>query len=213
MGGGGKETFAMTDVTPNEARMPEDAAVTVTNADTLRAMASPIRMRILGTLRVNGEQTVGSISEQLGEAPGAISYHLGQLARVGLVEKVRSPDGDRRKSWWKACQTAVRLGNSEEKNSADKAKAMDLFRRSAALSYEMAYERFLDRLPELPREWADSCASDDHVLNLTAEETSSMIEELNEVVRRWQIKAGMHGDDELGVEPVALILQAFRWFS
>lgn len=80
----------MTDVTPNEARMPEDAAVTVTNADTLRAMASPIRMRILGTLRVNGEQTVGSISEQLGEAPGAISYHLGQLARVGLVEKVRS---------------------------------------------------------------------------------------------------------------------------
>ena len=49
----------MTDVTPNEARMPEDAAVTVTNADTLRAMASPIRMRILGTLRVNGEQTVG----------------------------------------------------------------------------------------------------------------------------------------------------------
>ena len=83
---------------------------------------------------------------------------------------------------------------------------MDLFRRSAALSYEMAYERFLDRLPELPREWADSCTSDDHVLNLTAEETSSMIEELNEVVRRWQI-------NELGVEPVALILQAFRWVS
>lgn len=94
MGGGGKETFAMTDVTPNEARMPEDAAVTVTNADTLRAMASPIRMRILGTLRVNGEQTVGSISEQLGEAPGAISYHLGQLAHAGLVKKVESPDGD-----------------------------------------------------------------------------------------------------------------------
>lgn len=78
---------------------------------------------------------------------------------------------------------------------------------------EMAYERFLDRLPELPREWADSCTSDDHVLNLTAEEMCLMIEELNEVVRRWQIKAGMHGDDELGVEPVALILQAFRWFS
>lgn len=155
----------------------------------------------------------GSISEQLGEAPGAISYHLGQLAHAGLVKKVESPDGDRRKSWWKACQSAIRLGRPEEKNGTDESKAMDLFRRSAALSYEMAYERFLDRLPELPREWADSCTSDDHVLNLTAEETSSMIEELNEVVRRWQIKAGMHGDDELGVEPVALILQAFRWVS
>lgn len=104
-------------------------------------------------------------------------------------------------------------GTPKKKNSADKAKAMDLFRRSAALSYEMAYERFLDRLPELPREWADSCTSDDHVLNLTAEEMCLMIEELNEVVRRWQIKAGMHGDDEPGAEPVALILQAFRWFS
>ena len=73
----------MTDATPSETRMPKDAAVTVTNADTRRAMASPIRLRIRGTLRVNGEQTVGNISEQLGEAPGAISYHLGQLARVG----------------------------------------------------------------------------------------------------------------------------------
>lgn len=79
MGGGRKETFAMTDMTPNEARMPEDAAVTVTNADTLRAMASPIRMRILGTLRVNGEQTVGSISEQLGEAPGPSAITWGSL--------------------------------------------------------------------------------------------------------------------------------------
>ena len=115
MGGDGKESPAMTDTIPDEARLSEDAAVTVINADTLRIMASPIRMRILGTLRVNGEQTVGSISEQLGEAPGAISYHLGQLAGAGLVEKVKSPDGDRRKSWWKACQSAIRLEGSGEK--------------------------------------------------------------------------------------------------
>lgn len=60
----------MTDVTPNEARMPEDAAVTVTNADTLRAMASPIRMRILGTLRVNGEQTVEASASSLARLRG-----------------------------------------------------------------------------------------------------------------------------------------------
>lgn len=69
----------MNDTNSNEGQMPEDAAVTVTNADTLRAMASPIRMRILGTLRVNGEQTVGSISEQLGEAPGPSAITWGSL--------------------------------------------------------------------------------------------------------------------------------------
>lgn len=203
----------MNDTNPNEGQLPEDAAVTVTSADTLRAMASPIRMRILGTLRVNGEQTVGSISEQLGEAPGAISYHLGQLAGAGLVEKVKSPDGDRRKSWWRACQSAIRLGRSGENGEAEDAKAMDMFRRSAALSYEMAYERFLDKLPELPREWADTCTSDDHVLNLTVEEMRLMVGELNEVIRRWQIKADAHGDDGTDAKPVALIMQAFRWIS
>lgn len=203
----------MTETISDKARLTEDAAVTVTNADTLRAMASPIRMRILGTLRVNGEQTVGSISKQLGEAPGAISYHLGQLSDAGLVEKVKSPDGDRRKSWWRACQSAIRLGRSGENGEAEDAKAVDLFRRSAALSYEMAYERFLDKLPELPQEWADSCTSDDHVLNLTAEEMRLMVEELNEVIHRWQIKADMHGDDGADAKPVALILQAFRWIS
>ena len=73
----------MTDATPSETRMPKDAAVTVTNADALRAMASPIRMRILGTLRVNGEQTVGNISEQLGEAPGGHQLSLGAACTCG----------------------------------------------------------------------------------------------------------------------------------
>ncbi|HCH21358.1 MAG TPA: ArsR family transcriptional regulator, partial [Bifidobacterium sp.] len=66
---------------------------------------------------------------------------------------------------------------------------------------------------ELPQEWADSCTSDDHVLNLTAEEMRLMVEELNEVIHRWRIKADMHGDDGADIRPIALILQAFRWFS
>ncbi len=69
----------MTDVTPNEARMPEDAAVTVTNADTLRAMASPIRMRILGTLRVNGEQTVEASASSLARLRGPSAITWGSL--------------------------------------------------------------------------------------------------------------------------------------
>ena len=73
----------MTETIPDEARLTEDAAVTVTNANTLRAMASPIRMRILGTLRVNGEQTVGSISERLGEAPGGHQLPLGAARTCG----------------------------------------------------------------------------------------------------------------------------------
>lgn len=200
----------MADETTNSAELPEDSAVTITDADALQAMASPIRMRILGVLRVKGAQTVGMIGGQLGEAPGAISYHLGQLSRAGLAEKVESPDKDRRKSWWRACQSAIRLGDTKNDDEAG-SKAADMFRRSAALSYEMAYERFLDRMPELPKEWTDACTSDDHVLRMTPEEMRAMVDDLNEVIRRWQLRTEQHDEDEREAETVAVTLQAFRW--
>jgi len=42
----------MNDTNSNEGQLPEDAAVTVTSADTLRAMASPIRVFRQINLRV-----------------------------------------------------------------------------------------------------------------------------------------------------------------
>lgn len=194
----------MTEETPND---PTDT--TATSADALRAMANPTRMRILGTLRVDGDQTVGVIGERLGEAPGAISYHLGQLSKAGLVERVESPDGDRRKSWWRARQDAVRFSGRDGGN-AD-AESVDQFRRSAALSYEMAYERYLDRVPELPDEWVDACTGDDHVLRLTAEETRLMVGEINDVIRRWDAAASGRDGSGDGRESVAVTLQVFRW--
>lgn len=201
----------MTDETPQRRSLTEDTAVGVEDSAALRAVANPIRMRILGTLRVDGVQTVGSISSRIKEASGVVSYHLGQLARAGFVERVESPDGDRRKSWWKACQNAIRLDASGVRREGGGAEAMDLFRRSVALSYEMAYERYLDQIPALPRIWVDNCTSDDHVLNLNVSEMKEMIGELNEVIRKWEkIGAERPGDGD-DAKHVALILQVFRW--
>lgn len=79
MGGDGKESSTMNDTNSNEGQLPEDAAVTVTSADTLRAMASPIRMRILGTLRVNGEQTVAASASSLARLPEPSATTWGSL--------------------------------------------------------------------------------------------------------------------------------------
>lgn len=190
----------------------------------LKCMAHPARMRLLGALRVGGVQTVGELSAATGEAPGAVSYHLAQLAKVGLVEKAQSPDGDKRKSHWHAChhETNVRP------DSAD-ADVIDAFSRTAALSYQMAYERFLDVLPTLPPEWVDTCGVNDRVLRLTPAETRAMVAELNEVMRKWgQISeernsetnvsaavaatcADGDGNGSGDVQPVAVVQQVFRW--
>lgn len=196
----------MTETIANGGTPATDAPGSGERADALRAMSSPICMRILGTLRIDGEQTVSQIGERIGVATGAVSYHLGQLAGAGLVEKAPSSDGDRRKSWWSARQRATDLDGGADRGDP---VAKDMFRRSAALSHEMAYERFLDRLPALGREWSEACTNDDHVMRLTPLQSRELIGEINEVIRKWEDRASGPGED--GAEPVALTLQVFRW--
>lgn len=161
------------------------------NPAILETMSNPIRMRILGVLRINGDKTVGDISALIHQAPGVVSYHLRQLASVGLVEKVDSPDGDKRKSWWRACshETVIAPGRfSYRENSSDSsmsAKELTEFRRSTAISYEMAFERFLDQTMTIDPAWIEASTSEDHVVNLTPEQTKAMLHDFQEVIKRW----------------------------
>lgn len=201
-----------------ERRMKvDDGPAPAESEEALKCMAHPARMRLLGALRVGGVQTVGELSAATGEAPGAVSYHLAQLAKVGLVAKAASPDGDKRKSYWKSCHHATNV----QPDSAD-ADIIDAFSRTAALTYQMAYERFLDVLPTLPQEWAQTCGANDRVLRLTAEETRAMVEDLNAVMHKWEQLSdarraaaergtGVAADKETAVEPVAVVQQVFRW--
>ncbi len=201
-----------------EQRMKvDDGPAPAESEEALKCMAHPARMRLLGALRVGGVQTVGELSAATGEAPGAVSYHLAQLAKVGLVAKAASPDGDKRKSYWKSCHHATNV----QPDSAD-AGIIDAFSRTAALTYQMAYERFLDVLPTLPQEWAQTCGANDRVLRLTAEETRAMVDDLNAVMHKWEQLSdarraaaergtGAAADKETAVEPVAVVQQVFRW--
>ena len=201
-----------------EQRMKvDDGPAPAESEEALKCMAHPARMRLLGALRVGGVQTVGELSAATGEAPGAVSYHLAQLAKVGLVAKAASPDGDKRKSYWKSCHHATNV----QPDSAD-ADVIDAFSRTAALTYQMAYERFLDVLPTLQQEWAQTCGANDRVLRLTAEETRAMVEDLNAVMHKWEQLSdarraaagrgtGAVADKETAVEPVAVVQQVFRW--
>lgn len=201
-----------------EQRMKvDDGPAPAESEEALKCMAHPARMRLLGALRVGGVQTVGELSAATGEAPGAVSYHLAQLAKVGLVAKAASPDGDKRKSYWKSCHHATNV----QPDSAD-ADVIDAFSRTAALTYQMAYERFLDVLPTLPQEWAQTCGANDRMLRLTAEETRAMVEDLNAVMHKWEQLSdarraaagrgtGAVADKETAVEPVAVVQQVFRW--
>ena len=65
----------------------------------LRALAHPLRYRILEVLREGPANSTG-LGKRLGESSGATSYHLRQLARFGLIEQDEAKSNGRER-WWR----------------------------------------------------------------------------------------------------------------
>ena len=80
---------------------PLEPAVQVTDVRALRALSHPLRIRLLGQLRLNGPATASQLGRVVGESSGSTSYHLRQLAAYGFVEEVED-QGTARERWWRA---------------------------------------------------------------------------------------------------------------
>ena len=76
-------------------------------ASEIRAVAHPIRLRLLELLR-EGPATATMLARRLGESSGATSYHLRQLGRYGLIDEDRER-GVGRERWWKRREQMLQL--------------------------------------------------------------------------------------------------------
>jgi len=65
----------------------------------LRALAHPLRVRMLDVLSTYGPQTASGLAERLGESSGSTSYHLRQLAQHDFIREV-ADRGNARERWW-----------------------------------------------------------------------------------------------------------------
>jgi DNA-binding transcriptional ArsR family regulator len=65
-------------------RLLDDAAFARTAADSIQALATPSRLRILARLH-SGPASVNQIAESVGMEPSAVSHQLRLLRHLGLV--------------------------------------------------------------------------------------------------------------------------------
>src|SRR5262245_16888063 len=88
----------------------------------VRAMAHPLRMRILGSLRIYGPATSAILARRLNTDSGQTSHHLRQLARYGFVADApdlgKGPKG--RERWWRAVHDTTSWDDLAELGSAGK---------------------------------------------------------------------------------------------
>jgi predicted transcriptional regulator len=164
---------------------PQNRSVALTSVKQMRALAHPLRLQVLGELRVNGPRTAGLLAGLFGEAPGTLSYHLRKLAEFGFVEEVPELAADRREHWWRAAHDNTELSAPAADAPPAEQHAAAAIRHQIVDVYAATLHRAIDALPDQPREWAEAAGSSDTIAFLTAGELADAGAELEAVISKW----------------------------
>ncbi|MGH9211982.1 MAG: ArsR/SmtB family transcription factor [Acidimicrobiales bacterium] len=166
-----------------DATDPSDSEQLVLDPKSLRGLAHPLRVRILGLLRIDGPSTATKLAERLGQSSGATSYHLRQLATYGFVVEDPERTGPGRERWWKALSHSTHLPWATARESSADAEG---YLRSIATWHYRQVETFLSELATIPAAWDEGWALSDSLLRLTPAEAKRLLRELRGVVRRYR---------------------------
>jgi DNA-binding transcriptional ArsR family regulator len=159
----------------------------VRDVEELRALAHPMRQRILRRLHQAGPATSTTLARDLGENSGIMSYHLRLLAEHDFVREVTGR-GQGRERWWQVSPQPVwipREGLSIEARAevsglqpgglAEDLEGFARFRAARAAMGEWGHGT-----------WAVQRAR----LTLTCEEAGQLIADQQELIGRYQREAG-----------------------
>jgi DNA-binding transcriptional ArsR family regulator len=151
----------------------------------IRVLAHPLRIRLLGSLRVSGPATATKLARELATNTGATSYHLRQLAEAGLVAE-EERDGGGRQRWWRAVHQMSSWSRSQYDDDPDAAAAADWIEAQQVSRFAEHAERWRQAAPRESLAWRDASGISDYFLVLTAERTRELLRELEAVVERYR---------------------------
>jgi DNA-binding transcriptional ArsR family regulator len=193
-----------------DAKVVDDAAPVATgpvtqrivsDARAMRALAHPVRLALLEAIGREGELTASRAAEMLDESPGNMSWHLQTLAKYGYVEEAGGGKGRSRP--WRIASVSNRFQTTAEDPEADAAgEALE------STFADQAYSRlrtWFGRRASYPRQWRDAAFTADSISYLTAEEMSTLGDEIAELFGRYRNRVL---DKELrpaDAEPVKLV--------
>lgn len=156
----------------------------MTERSALRALAHPLRSRLLAELRVHGRATASDLARALGTHTGATSYHLRKLAEVGLVEDTGTGAGRRRV--WRALDLAPAAGLEDEPLDEDDAQAADWLALDYLAHFDERARGWLSERSTHDPVWRAACGLEDHTVQVTAEQVTALRAELLEVLDRYR---------------------------
>lgn len=149
--------------------MPADDASITPSPEHLRGISHPLRMRILGRLRLDGPQTATDLATALGVNTGQTSYHLRQLAQYGFIAEAQGL-GTGRERYWRALHRSTRSRSSELDPDTSAA-----FHQAAVVNQFQWVQAAVQEHAELPDAWRAAGTNSDWCLRLTAAQAHELV--------------------------------------
>jgi DNA-binding transcriptional ArsR family regulator len=181
--------------------MPDQKAleptVQVTDVRALRALAHPLRSRLLGQLRLHGPATASGLGRAVGESSGATSYHLRQLAAYGFVEEVEG-QGTARERWWRARHRMTSWEAAELVAQEGGSAVQDEMSRLQLQQHARVLQAWQDQRGALDPAWTAGASLNDYALRLRPAQARALASELSAVIDRWMDEHPADGPAESG---------------
>jgi DNA-binding transcriptional ArsR family regulator len=134
------------------------------DATALKALTHPLRVRMLGHLRLHGAATASELGRVFGESSGATSYHLRQLERFGFVTAAAEQPSRRERRWQAAAESTEFDLVADDPTARE---AIDVLVRRQIETLVEGVTRRQREAASWPREWSAAHFSDDYAVRLT----------------------------------------------
>ena len=153
----------------------------VPGVDQLKALTHPVRVRMLGLLRIDGPATATTLAARLGLNSGSTSYHLRQLALHGFIVDDESR-GNARERWWKAAHQMTVTGDSDVPETLEGRETLDAYLQTVVTIYAQRLQEAIEERAVLPQEWRETFGLNDRVVRLTSDQATRVEEQVNELI-------------------------------
>ncbi|UYQ62892.1 ArsR/SmtB family transcription factor [Streptomyces peucetius] len=173
---------------PDKIRSPQPSGYSSRDLDpgkdaaALKALTHPLRIRMLGMLRMEGPATASELAARTGESSASTSYHLRVLAKYAFIEEAAHRDGRERR--WQAVHEVTSWSNAAMTGSVEARAFVDVSRRAQLDHLERSLVRHQEDLAagRLGDEWLEPSGFTDLVARLTPEAVTELWETFNRAV-------------------------------
>jgi DNA-binding transcriptional ArsR family regulator len=178
------------------------------DATGLKALAHPVRARLLAALRSDGPATASQLAERFATNSGQTSYHLRVLADAGFVEE-EAGRGTARERWWRARHRSTHIEARQFRGDPASEERLRWLMSQSAVLEDRLFQRWLDEMDDYPAAWRDAADASDWQLRLTPAQVERLADELAEVVGRYAAADAAAAATDPDAERVMVVVRAF----